>query len=84
MEGNTWFYIQSVKTSHVVSASRHIQSGEMEATRSQVHVYPPLQTDDELWTWAGQFIRNKATGLVLDIRKGKNVMVNGNVYVSPS
>ncbi|KAI8335811.1 hypothetical protein BC941DRAFT_429441 [Chlamydoabsidia padenii] len=68
---NTWFYIQSTKTGHVVSACRQIQNGEVEAARSQVHVYAPLQTDDELWTWSGQYIRNKATSLVLDIRKGR-------------
>ncbi|ORZ20286.1 hypothetical protein BCR42DRAFT_205104 [Absidia repens] len=71
MENKTWFYIQSNKTSHVISASRHIHSEGLAPARSQVHVYVPLQTDDELWTWEGQFIRNKATGLVLDIRKGR-------------
>ncbi|KAI9315477.1 hypothetical protein BX666DRAFT_1860565 [Dichotomocladium elegans] len=34
-------------------------------------VAAPRFTDHELWRWDGQFIRNKATGLVLDIRKGK-------------
>ncbi|KAI8331240.1 hypothetical protein BC941DRAFT_439405 [Chlamydoabsidia padenii] len=68
---NTWFYIQSTETKHVISASRRIHSEGLDSTRSQVHVYAPLRTDEELWTWEGQFIRNKATGLVLDIRKGR-------------
>ncbi|CAO3582694.1 unnamed protein product [Absidia cylindrospora] len=61
-ENNTWFYIQSTKTGH---------SEELAPLQSQVHVYAPHQTSDELWTWDGQFIRNKATDLVLDIRKGR-------------
>ncbi|KAI8085082.1 uncharacterized protein BX664DRAFT_338487 [Halteromyces radiatus] len=71
MENNTWFYIQSNKTGHVISASRQIRSEHLDPKRSQVYVYPPLQTDDELWTYERQYIRNKATGLVLDIRKGR-------------
>ncbi|KAI9300305.1 hypothetical protein BJ944DRAFT_273237 [Cunninghamella echinulata] len=66
-----WFYIQSSKTGHVISADRHIQSEGNEALRSQVYVYSAQQTDEELWRWDGQYIRNKATDLVLDIRKGR-------------
>ncbi|KAI8141689.1 hypothetical protein BJV82DRAFT_645302 [Fennellomyces sp. T-0311] len=34
-------------------------------------VAPPKRTDSELWRWDSQFLRNKANGLVLDIRKGR-------------
>ncbi|KAI9342173.1 hypothetical protein BD770DRAFT_422102 [Pilaira anomala] len=34
-------------------------------------VTPCTLSDHELWCWKGQFLCNKATGLVLDIRKGR-------------
>ncbi|ORZ15759.1 hypothetical protein BCR42DRAFT_415852 [Absidia repens] len=70
-ENNAWFYIQSTKTGKVIAVDRHIKSEGLVPLRSQVRVYTPHQTSDELWTWDGQFIRNKATDLVLDIRKGR-------------
>jgi hypothetical protein len=39
--------------------------------RSQVFITKPTLDDSELWAWKGQFLVNKASGLVLDIRKGK-------------
>ncbi|CAO3621200.1 unnamed protein product [Cunninghamella blakesleeana] len=46
-------------------------SEQQEALTSQVYVYSAQQTDNELWKWEGQYLRNKATDLVLDIRKGR-------------
>ncbi|KAG0169318.1 hypothetical protein DFQ28_001155 [Apophysomyces sp. BC1034] len=66
-----WCYIRSVSTGNVVSANRGLVNGEEDALRSQVYLYAPKQIDEELWRWDGQYIRNKATGLVLDIRKGR-------------
>lgn len=71
MDNSTWFYIQSTRTKHVISACRRIPLEGLVPSRTQVHVYPSLQKDEELWSWDGHFIRNKATSLVLDIRKGK-------------
>ncbi|KAI8067918.1 hypothetical protein BC940DRAFT_367232 [Gongronella butleri] len=68
---SAWFYIQNTITGHVISASRLIEETGVDAVRSQVHVYPCHQTDAELWQWDGQYIRNKATSLVLDVRKGR-------------
>lgn len=61
-----WMYIRSISTGNVVTASTDTQDRK----RSQVWVRPLRRIDEELWRWDGQFIRNKATGLVLDIRKG--------------
>ncbi|KAI8390926.1 uncharacterized protein BYT42DRAFT_554903 [Radiomyces spectabilis] len=61
-----WVYIQSLATGKVISATT-----TPDALRSQVYVLPPKHTDHELWRWEGQFIKNKATGMVLDIRKGR-------------
>ncbi|KAI7862318.1 hypothetical protein BDF14DRAFT_1857213 [Spinellus fusiger] len=55
---NTWFYIQSTATGHVVSAST-----SEEPLRSQVYVCQPKQIDEELWQWDGRFIVNKATDI---------------------
>ncbi|KAI8371764.1 uncharacterized protein BYT42DRAFT_581484 [Radiomyces spectabilis] len=63
-----WFYIQSISTHDVITAcSTDLTS----ALRSQVYVNPPKCCDEELWRWDGQYIRNKATDFVLDIRKGR-------------
>lgn len=63
-----WFFIRSTNSGHVISA---IPNLEQDYLRSQVIVTSPALNDFELWRWEGQFLINKATGLVLDIRKGK-------------
>ncbi|KAI9483177.1 MAG: hypothetical protein EXX96DRAFT_557167 [Benjaminiella poitrasii] len=67
MTTNDWFYIRSTNTGNVVSASTQT----VKLLRSQVLVTPPTLSDHELWCWDGQFLRNKATNYVLDIRKGR-------------
>ncbi|KAI8646611.1 hypothetical protein BD408DRAFT_439989 [Parasitella parasitica] len=66
MSTSGWFYIRSTNTGNVVSATN-----DQELLRSQVIVTPPSLADHELWCWKGQFLCNKANGLVLDIRKGR-------------
>ncbi|CEP17609.1 hypothetical protein [Parasitella parasitica] len=66
MSTSGWFYIRSTSTGNVVSATN-----DQELLRSQVIVTPPTLADHELWCWKGQFLCNKANGLVLDIRKGR-------------
>jgi hypothetical protein len=63
-----WFYIRSLATNGVVSCSKECH----EFLRSQVIVEPFDESDSQLWCWDGQFLRNKHTDLVLDIRKGKD------------
>ena len=63
---NDWMYIRSVSTGNVITA----QNDLTDPRRSQVMVAAPQCIDQELWRWDGQFLRNKATNLVLDIRKG--------------
>ncbi|KAI9299407.1 hypothetical protein BJ944DRAFT_172418 [Cunninghamella echinulata] len=65
---DNWFYIRSIATGHVISCL----SSKESLLRSQVYVCP-LQTpnDNSLWKWEKTFLKNKATGLVLDIRKGR-------------
>lgn len=67
MSTNEWFFIRSTNSGNVVSAIPN----EQDYLRSQVIVTVPALNDYELWRWEGQFLTNKATGLVLDIRKGK-------------
>ncbi|KAF7727419.1 hypothetical protein EC973_007583 [Apophysomyces ossiformis] len=62
-----WTYIRSIATGNVISA----RGDGADALRSQVYVRPPKETDEELWRWEGKYLKNKATGLVLDIRKGR-------------
>lgn len=62
-----WFYIQQKLTGMVIATS----SCETHA-RSQAVVVKPQYTDNELWCWDNHHLKNKFTGLVLDIRKGKN------------
>ncbi|ORX54389.1 hypothetical protein DM01DRAFT_1335535 [Hesseltinella vesiculosa] len=68
---SSWFYIQNTITGQVISASKLIDENGLDPQRSQVHIYPCRQVDAELWAWDGPFIRNKATDLVLDVRKGR-------------
>ncbi|KAG2177994.1 hypothetical protein INT43_003247 [Umbelopsis isabellina] len=65
-----WFLIQSVLDgSSTLSCDRTPLD---DYTRSQVYVYPtPEYTDAELWRWNGNYLQNKKSGLVLDIRKGR-------------
>ncbi|KAL0086037.1 carbohydrate-binding module family 13 protein [Phycomyces blakesleeanus] len=67
IDTSNWFYIQSAATGDVISADTHTT----DLLRSQVYVCPPKQIDEELWKWDGRFIVNKATEMVLDIRKGR-------------
>lgn len=60
-----WFYIKSIGNGNVISVA-----ASDAFLRSQVYVRPPRQNDEELWRWDGQFLVNKATNLVMDIRKG--------------
>jgi hypothetical protein len=62
---NEWFYIRSISTGNVVTANP-----KEAVARAQVIVTKPALNDLELWSWKGEFLSNKATGLVLDIRKG--------------
>ncbi|CDH49200.1 hypothetical protein RO3G_06683 [Lichtheimia corymbifera JMRC:FSU:9682] len=62
-----WMFIRSVSTGNVITA----QNDLTDPRRSQVMVAAPRCIDEELWRWDGQFLRNKATNLVLDIRKGR-------------
>jgi hypothetical protein len=59
-----WFYIRSISSGNVITAKDTL-------LRSQVFITKPTLNDSELWSWKGQFLVNKASGLVLDIRKGK-------------
>ncbi|KAI9288220.1 hypothetical protein BC943DRAFT_378108 [Umbelopsis sp. AD052] len=66
---NRWFMIKSVMDGSIISCDR---SRSSDFLRSQVYVYPiPQHVDAEYWRWKGNFIENKKTGLVLDIRKGR-------------
>lgn len=67
MSNIRWFYIKSATLGQVV----YVDSNTNDTTlRSQVYVRSPEKTDDELWCWEGHYLVNKATRLVLDIRKG--------------
>ncbi|RCH81680.1 hypothetical protein CU098_005913 [Rhizopus stolonifer] len=59
-----WFYIKHVASEKIVSCSIVNQD-------TQVFVVKPQFSDNELWRWDGQYLLNKSTGLVLDIRKGR-------------
>lgn len=68
MSNIRWFYIKSATLGQVA----YVDSNTNDTTlRSQVYVRSPEKTDDELWCWEGHYLVNKATRLVLDIRKGK-------------
>ncbi|KAI8886927.1 carbohydrate-binding module family 13 protein [Backusella circina FSU 941] len=64
MSSTQWFYIRSINTGNVITAKDTL-------LRSQVFVTKPTLDERELWSWKGQFLVNKASGLVLDIRKGR-------------
>lgn len=70
-----WFYIKHLSTSKAIAAcpcQDDVANGnDMPLMRSQVIVTKPTYSDNELWCWDGQQLRNKSTGLVLDIRKGE-------------
>ncbi|CAO3639849.1 unnamed protein product [Mucor fragilis] len=70
-----WFYIKHLGTNKTIaSCSCQDDStidNDMPLMRSQVIVTKPTYSDNELWCWDDQQLRNKSTGLVLDIRKGK-------------
>lgn len=72
-----WFYIKHLNTNKAIaSCSCQDTDNEMPSMRSQVIVTKPMYTDNELWCWDDQQLRNKSTGLVLDIRKGEfNVVI---------
>lgn len=71
-QNNTWFYIKHSSTYKVIASCCgsicDITKGD--CARSQVVVTKPQYTDNELWCWEGHYLKNKSTGLVLDIRKG--------------
>lgn len=75
MNSNEWFYIKHVQSDKVVSVSN-----EQDALRSQAIVTTPKHTDSELWCWDDQRLKNKRTGLVLDIRKGNSSSFS-NIYL---
>lgn len=66
-----WFFIRSLSTGGVVTASTSSQDPLL---RSQVYVRQPQQVDNELWCWDDRHLVNKATQLVLDIRKGNDFL----------
>ncbi|KAI8083833.1 hypothetical protein BDF21DRAFT_492727 [Thamnidium elegans] len=61
-----WFYIQQKLTGKVIATSDC-----KTLARSQAVVVKPQYTDNELWCWDNHHLKNKSTGLVLDIRKGR-------------
>lgn len=68
-----WFRIRSELNGYVVAIDRSLP--EQDLLRSQVYLYPAQRDDFELWHWDGQYLKNKATDLVLDIRKGTETIV---------
>ncbi|KAI8987278.1 hypothetical protein BDF20DRAFT_832229 [Mycotypha africana] len=61
-----WFYIQHKASNKVIAVNKE----EQEPLRSQALVREIEYNDYELWTWDEHYLKNKKTGLVLDIRKG--------------
>ncbi|KAI8343327.1 hypothetical protein BC941DRAFT_91091 [Chlamydoabsidia padenii] len=66
-EPDQWFYIRSVATGKLITCL----SGPETLLRSTVYVSSQPPSDSSLWIWDGAFLRNKASDLVLDIRKGR-------------
>ncbi|KAL9538791.1 hypothetical protein MBANPS3_010675 [Mucor bainieri] len=70
-----WFYIKHLGTNKTIAScscqDNTTDSDAMPLMRSQVVVTKPTYSDNELWCWDDQQLRNKSTGLVLDIRKGR-------------
>ncbi|KAI7865894.1 hypothetical protein BDF14DRAFT_1729269 [Spinellus fusiger] len=55
----------------VAAAGSVLCANEEEPERSLVEVREPRYNDDELWVWDNQLLKNKATGMVMSIRKGR-------------
>ncbi|CAO3655253.1 unnamed protein product [Mucor hiemalis] len=67
-----WFSIKNVASGKVISAVPSCASSPTdEYVRSKVLVVKQHYTDNELWCWEDNYLKNKFTGLVLDICKGK-------------
>ncbi|GAN04598.1 hypothetical protein MAM1_0068c04059 [Mucor ambiguus] len=68
-----WFYIKHLGTSKTIASCPYQDDTANDSTmplmRSQVVVTKPTYSDNELWRWDDQQLRNKSTGLVLDIRR---------------
>ncbi|CEP16846.1 hypothetical protein [Parasitella parasitica] len=62
-----WFYIKHLNTNKAIASCSYDNNDSL--IRSQVIVTKPMYTDNELWCWDDQQLRNKSTGLVLDIRR---------------
>ena len=68
---SNWFYIKHLNTSKVIAACSSSSTPQTdEYVRSQVLVIDQQYQDNELWCWDNNYLKNKLTGLVLDIRKG--------------
>ncbi|CAO3668396.1 unnamed protein product [Umbelopsis vinacea] len=65
-----WFRIRSLFNGYVVAVDRELVNTD-QLLRAQVYLYPAQYDEYELWQWDGQYLKNKATDLVLDIRKGR-------------
>lgn len=65
-----WFRMRSLFNGYVVTIDRSLIDNPSELLRSQVYLCPAQNDAYELWQWDGQYLKNKATKLVLDIRKG--------------
>ncbi|KAK4512176.1 uncharacterized protein ATC70_013419 [Mucor velutinosus] len=70
-----WFYIKHVGTNKIIASCLCQDDAANDNTillmRTQVIVTKPTYSDNELWCWDDRQLRNKSTGLVLDIRKGR-------------
>ncbi|KAG2187867.1 hypothetical protein INT44_000617 [Umbelopsis vinacea] len=66
-----WFRMRSLFNGYVVTIDRSLINNTSELVRSQVYLCPAQNDAYELWQWDGQYLINKATKLVLDIRKGR-------------
>ncbi|KAI8644912.1 hypothetical protein BD408DRAFT_441448 [Parasitella parasitica] len=64
-----WFFIKHLNTNKAIASCSYDDNNNL--MRSQVVVTKPMHTDNELWCWDDQQLRNKSTNLVLDIRKGR-------------
>jgi hypothetical protein len=65
-----WFRMRSVLNGYVVTIDKSLANNIDQLVRSQVYLSPVQNDEYELWQWDGEYIKNKACGLVLDIRKG--------------
>lgn len=73
-----WFYIKHLGTNKIITSCSWQDDAANDTTkprmRAQVIVTKPTYSDNELWCWDSQQLRNKSTGLVLDIRKGEHLL----------